>query len=109
MDAQQLHRAGVGLSHHFVGKGYTKLFEIVRGSTIGQHAHLKDHMGVLLLGRVVIETADVRGEIQAPRVINIPAGVAHEISAIEDSLWGCVWLDVEGSVTPEEFDSKVTL
>lgn len=108
MDAHTLQDAGIGLSHHFVGKGYTKIFEIKRGSTIGQHAHTKDHYGVLLLGRVVIDTDQARGEISAPMTLNIEAGTAHAISAIEDSLWACVWHDAEGMTTPEEFDAKVT-
>ncbi len=108
MDAQQLHQAGIDSFHHFVGMGYTKLFEMAPGSTIGQHDHNKDHISVLLLGRVIIEAAGVRGEISAPRTINIPAGVAHEISAVEHSLWACVWSDAEGAITPDEFDAKVT-
>lgn len=108
MDAIQLHSAGIGVSHHWVGKGYSKVFDIQPGSTIGQHAHLKDHKGVLIMGRVVITTGGIRGELTAPSLVGIPAGVPHEISAVEHSLWACVWDDAEGCITPEEFDAKVT-
>ncbi len=89
--------AGIETSHHFVGRGYTKVFEIRRGSTLGQHSHDRDHTSMLLLGRVVIETPQVRGEVSAPWVGTIPAGETHAICAIEDSLWACVWPDGEGS------------
>lgn len=95
------------IGHHFVGRGYSKVFEIVRGTTIGQHAHLKDHHGILAMGRVVVETDTIRGEISAPRIIHIPAGIAHEICAVEDSLWICAWADAEGAISPDEFDAKV--
>jgi quercetin dioxygenase-like cupin family protein len=108
MDDITLTAEGIDVFHYFVGRGYTKIFDIKRGATIGQHAHLKDHIAMLILGRVVIENTEVRGELTAPATVMIKAGDAHEISAIEDSVWACVWPDAEGATTAAEFDAKVT-
>lgn len=87
----QLALAGVGIAHHFGGKAYIKETRIQVGARLGQHAHDHDHLSYLVSGRVILAVDGVRQQVNAPCCMLVPAGKVHEIEALTDALWLCVW------------------
>jgi quercetin dioxygenase-like cupin family protein len=98
---------GIEVSHQFSGKGYAKIFNVPAGVVIGQHRHKMGHDSHLILGSVVVTAYGQRKQYNAPAVIHIPALEAHQIDAVTDCLWACVWPDVDGVTDPEQIDHEV--
>ena len=103
----QFSEAGVEVSHHFVGDGYTKMFEVPSGQVIGQHKHKIGHNSHLLLGRARVHVDGKFVEHNAPCVIYIEAHKAHMVEAVTPILWACVWSDADGATKPEQVDHEV--
>ena len=103
----QFSEVGVEVSHHFVGDGYAKVFEVPAGLVIGQHKHKIGHDSHLILGRARVHVDGQFVEHTAPCVIHIEAHKAHMVEAVTPILWACVWPDVEGATTPEQIDHEV--
>jgi len=89
----QADMAALGIEEHsfHVGKGFTKLFQMPAGTTIGQHAHDTAHDSVLLIGRVIVRRGGHEIEMQAPAVVPMPAHLPHSIEALTPALWACNW------------------
>lgn len=82
--------AGVGIEHHFVGGLYAKETRIPAGIKLTQHVHNFDHLSALMKGCVVVEVDGKRTLHDAPKLLTIKAGKAHEVTAITDVVWCCL-------------------
>lgn len=89
--AQQLDAAGVGIAHHFGGGAYVKQTEIPQGASLAQHVHEHDHLSYLVRGEVVLMVDRVAQLVRAPSCILLAAGKAHEVHAVTDATWLCIW------------------
>ncbi len=80
----------MGIEHYFSHGLYAKKMQIPAGYKAVSHRHNHPHLSVLAAGRVIV---DVEGEMthcKAGDCIEIAAGLAHEITAVEDSIWFCI-------------------
>lgn len=85
-----LDEAGVGILHHFGGGMYAKETQIPRGVKLTQHVHSFDHMSILAAGKVMVRAGGWIECFQAPKLIEIKAGIAHEVEALTDATWFCL-------------------
>jgi quercetin dioxygenase-like cupin family protein len=104
---EQAAALGITGEPFFVGEGFAKAFRIPAGRLIGQHDHKSAHLGMLALGSVRVVDPHGSADYTAPATITIPAGMPHEIVALTDALWLCVWPDADGAITEEDFERKV--
>lgn len=98
--------AGVGITHHFVGGLYAKETHIPAGIKLTQHVHSFDHLSALMKGCVVVEVDGKRTLHDAPALLTIKAGKAHEVTAITDVVWACLHATPE--TDPELIDAHLT-
>ena len=90
------------ISHHFSGGVYAKKCIIKNGHEVAQHIHKFDHMSLLAKGCVVVHTAEKSDVYYEGEVIEIKAGIAHSVEAVNgDALWFCI------HATNETDESKV--
>lgn len=78
--------------HHFYGGVYMRELQLAKKGYIALgHQHTYDHMSILVRGAVTVRAHDVVSTYYAPCVVQIPAGVNHDIQALSDEvLWFCV-------------------
>jgi quercetin dioxygenase-like cupin family protein len=95
------------IDHHFVGVRYAKVTTIPAGAKLTQHVHTFDHDSVLLLGTARVTAGAKVSLLSAPAIIFMPAGIPHEVEAVQDCLWACLWANPEGHSDPEKFDAGV--
>lgn len=98
---------GVSLSLHFVGKTYTKVFEIPAGKRLDEHVHAIDHDSHLIAGTAKLHRGSRIIEMRAPAIVRMPAHRPHAIEAVTDVLWACVWPNPEQLLDAEALDAKV--
>lgn len=82
---------GVGIAHHHGGGAYIKESVLPAGQSLPQHAHEHDHLSYLVAGQVAVQIGDEVTTVAAPRAMLIRRGMQHQITAITDALWLCVW------------------
>jgi hypothetical protein len=74
------------------------------------HAHVIQHVTYLEAGTVSVKRSDREAPAvySAPMWIEMPAAVWHEISAVTDAFWWCVFFDSRdpGEIAP--FDAEQT-
>ncbi len=103
-----LAEVGVEITHFFVGDQYAKLVRIPKGAFVGQHKHKFAHDATLLLGEVTVRWGTgIRWTYTAPCCLRIPAGEPHEVVAVTDALWACLWPNPTGETDPAKFDREV--
>ena len=79
------------VSHHFSGEVYAKHVRIKDGHYVATHKHKFDHMSILASGCVIVEADNERKTYYSPSVIEIKAGVAHSVIAVNgDAEWFCI-------------------
>jgi quercetin dioxygenase-like cupin family protein len=84
---------------HFFSQGlYAKKMTIPAGTQIPTHRHVYDHLSILAQGRVRVTVGAITQEHVAPSMIEIKKELAHNIQAIEDSVWFCVHATEETEV-----------
>lgn len=98
---------GIEVSHHFCGDGYAKVYLSPAGLRVFQHRHKQSHDAHLIMGSVDVTVDGVTARHDAPSVISIAAGKAHEIVGVTDFLWACVWPDVGGVTDVDQIDHEV--
>lgn len=81
---------GVLVQHHFSGGVYAKEVVIPKGVLLKQHSHDYEHMSVLCKGSVLVRGAGWVESYSAPAVLKMAAGIEHEVTASEDSVWLCI-------------------
>lgn len=97
-----LDEAGVTIAHHFVGGLYAKETFIPAGVRLPKHVHAFDHMSVLMKGSVVVDVDGDRRLHDAPALLVIKAGKAHEVTAVTDVVWAC--LHATDETDPDRID-----
>jgi quercetin dioxygenase-like cupin family protein len=72
------------------------------------HAHVVEHVTYLEKGRISIKRDDraLPVEYAAPMWIEMPARVWHEITALEDSFWYCIFFDARPAGELAPFDAE---
>ena len=63
------------------------------GVRMGTHTHAHAHLGVLVSGTARVTVAGHSEVMTGYRMVQIPAGCTHEIEAITDMVWLCLWAD----------------
>jgi quercetin dioxygenase-like cupin family protein len=95
--------AGIDITHHFVGGLYAKETRIPAGMRLTQHVHAFDHLSALMKGSAVVDVDGKRTMHDAPALLTIKAGHAHEITAVTDVVWAC--LHATDETDPEKVDA----
>ena len=75
---------------HAFGGIIVRKYRLPAGSEIVTHVHPYDHLSILFSGVCVLTSGGDRRQLLGPRMVEIKAGVAHEIHAITDCEWDCV-------------------
>jgi len=89
----------MGVKHHFSDDIYAKELHIPKGHVALGHRHTYSHLS--LLGKGVcklsreIDGVLVETKHTAPAVLDIKAGVEHQVEALEDVVWFCVHATTE--------------
>jgi quercetin dioxygenase-like cupin family protein len=78
--------AGVQLVHN-----YAKETHIPAGCSLSQHVHPFDHKSILESGRVRVTADGVSRIYEGPAALVIKAGVQHQVEALTDAVWFCIW------------------
>lgn len=95
------------IEHIFFPGGYAKLMRIPGGFRVGQHRHKQGHDSIYSGGPVVVRS-EFNGDHHLPQGagdIFMPADELHEINALGDVLWLCVWKTDE--TDPAKIDEAV--
>lgn len=69
------------------------------GMTLQSHQHKHGHLSVLVSGTARVRIGRESQEMTGYRMITIPANVDHEITAITDVIWLCLWA---GDIAPRQ-------
>lgn len=102
---QQLADAGVEIEHHFGGLVYAKVSHISAGCVLRQHAHARDHLSWLSAGTARLKVDGIETIESGPVMLLIPAYKEHEVTAVTDILWLCLW--GTHATDPETADAEV--
>jgi len=91
---------GVQVLHAFAGEGVATIFQLPAGKMIRQHRHKIPHHATLLLGHAVVEVQGFRRSMISPQTMRIAENETHEITAVTDCVWVCIWPhgDPEGQI-----------
>lgn len=90
------------ITHHFSDGVYAKQMALPKGHFAISHKHAYSHLSVLAAGVAVVDADGAEKTYTAPACINIPAGVEHKITALEDVSWFCIHATDVGD--PEKVD-----
>lgn len=97
----------MSVRHLWAGGVYSKQHTLCQGLKVEQHAHEHEHMSILASGKVLVRVGETVRTIVGPCAITIPANETHEITALTDTVWFCIWrediaeadnLDSQGNV-----------
>jgi quercetin dioxygenase-like cupin family protein len=69
------------------------------GMLLESHVHEHSHMSVLASGVADVTISGVKTRHQGPCVLTVPAGTHHEVVAVTDIAWYCLWA---GDLAPIE-------
>ncbi len=97
--------AGVDLKHHFSSGVYAKETRIPAGLRLKQHAHPFDHMSILASGTVRVRADGWVESFRGPAVLEMKAGVVHEVEAVTDATWFC--LHATDETDPDKVDQRI--
>ena len=61
------------------------------GYTLGNHAHSHAHTSVLVHGIADVTIGDETHRYHGYNIIVVPAGIKHEVTAVTDIIWLCLW------------------
>ena len=101
--ARNLSSLGIEIEHHFGSGVYAKETRIPALRVMTQHTHKHDHLSWLNNGSVMLEVEGEGGElITGPRMVMIPAGKQHKVTALTSVVWLCLWATDE--TDPEKVD-----
>ena len=83
-------QTNLNTKHHFSDSIYAKEMTLPAGHVALSHKHSYSHLSVLAMGECIVETDGDKNRYSAPAVIEIKAGVEHQITAIKDVTWLCI-------------------
>lgn len=75
--------------------------ELPAGYKVQKHKHSYSHISILAEGKCIVRSGDEEKTYAAPACIVMPAGVPHEIEALEDITWYCIHAKVRGAFAME--------
>ena len=78
---------------HYSKGTQTKETRIPAGVRLGQEVHEFDHQSICGKGRAKLFINDAVRFVEAGECINIEAGKVHQVQAITDVIWFCIWPD----------------
>jgi quercetin dioxygenase-like cupin family protein len=94
------------IAHRFLPGTYAKEMTIPAGGAVGTHSHKTAHKSAYFGGPVLLKTDAGKEMLPFPAgVVDIPAGLHHEIHAIGETVWFCIWETDE--TDPELIDQAV--
>lgn len=76
--------------HHFSDHIYAKEMTLPKGHVALSHKHSYSHLSCLASGKCIVYTDNEKNTYEAPAMIEIKAGVEHQIEALEDVTWFCI-------------------
>ena len=76
--------------HHFSDHIYAKEMTLPKGHVALSHRHSYSHLSCLAQGECIVYTNGEQNSYKAPAMIEIKAGVEHQIEAVEDVVWFCI-------------------
>lgn len=91
--------------HHFSDDIYAKEMTLPAGHVALSHKHKYSHLSCLAKGKCYVMTDGEHKEYTAPAMIEIKAGVEHQIEAVEDVVWFCIHATKE--TDPNQIDKVV--
>lgn len=65
-------------------------YRIPAGMKVWSHTHDYDHLSILMSGKALLSNGSLISEIDGPKMVEIKAGVVHEIFAMTDCVWDCI-------------------
>ena len=83
-------QTNLNTKHHFSDSIYAKEMTLPANHIAVSHKHAYSHLSVLAAGECIVETDGDKNKYKAPAVIEIKAGVEHQILAITDVTWLCI-------------------
>ncbi len=78
------------IRHHFSNGVYAKQMHLPKGHYAVSHKHAYSHMSILAVGVATVEIDGVETTYGPGSCIEIKAGAAHKITALEDVTWFCI-------------------
>jgi quercetin dioxygenase-like cupin family protein len=67
--------------------------DIPAGKYLCSHKHAHGHMSILASGTVKAQIGGEIKEYTGPAIVNVPKDTFHEVFAITDAVWFCLWAD----------------
>lgn len=103
---EQADQTDLNIKHHFSDSIYAKEMHLPAGHVAISHKHSYSHLSVLAAGKCivmrVIEGVEEKTTHTAPDVLEIKAGIEHQIEALEDVTWLCIHATEE--TDPDKID-----
>lgn len=87
--AKKLPQVEIFTQFHEADGLITKEMHIPAGIAMGKELHDYSHQSFLVKGRIKLHRDDSVEEMEAPRILNIKAGVWHAVEAVTDTIWYC--------------------
>lgn len=78
------------IKHHIGADVYIREGLLKQGERIEKHTHNYDHFSILGSGAVTVLVGGVMYPFYAPALIEIKAGMQHEVLAMTDATWFCI-------------------
>lgn len=69
------------------------------GAKLTSHQHDHSHLSVLVSGKAEVEINGVTTIYEGYNLINVPKDVIHEVRALTDIIWLCIW---DSDLAPRE-------
>lgn len=95
----------LNVKHHFSDNIVAKELKLPKGHVALSHKHKYSHLSCLAKGRCIVMTDGEENEYTAPAMIEIKAGVEHQVVALEDVTWFCIHATKE--TDPDKIDRVV--
>ncbi len=90
----------IEIRHHFADGQYIKEARIPAGYEVVKHSHRYSHFSILVEGKVELTVEGESQILQAPAILNIPAGSSHRVLALTSAVWLCTH-----ALSESEFDT----
>lgn len=73
-----------------IGNLVCREYRIPAGMKVWSHTHDYDHLSILMSGKALLSNGSLISELDGPFMVEIRAGIVHEISAVTDCVWDCI-------------------
>lgn len=87
----------VGIEFHGGDEDSGNVFAVettaAAGNLLQSHQHEHSHLSVLAAGTADVTIAGVKQRVTGPCVLTVPKDTHHEVEAVTDIVWYCLWAD----------------